>query len=214
MDNNPEQLSCLMDGEIETRNAKFLVRRLALDAGMKQTWNRYHLVRSVILRKSAGPIDLAGRVGQALAAETSPQSGKLPGSRWVRTAAGGALAASVALVAVFGINQNLLDMRSGEEARVDEPGFVSQTTTLDRQFSAQPVPVSFTPASERSGQMDRQRINSYLVRHNQAAGGTGFVSYTPLLTARPPAPVQPAEVTEQPSGTEAQPEERTESQPR
>ncbi len=183
-ESNREHLSSLMDGELKQSEARFLVRRLTGDGQMKATWRRYHLVRACLHGESISGDDLGARVAQALNDEPALRA-RSPGARWLKPIAGGAIAAGVALFAIIGINQSLLD-QSPVDSAANEPGFVSQPTPLDRPFSQAAVPVSFGSASER------QRINQHLLRHNQAAGGAGFVSFVPIVTQRPvearPAP--------------------------
>ncbi|MFO7763399.1 MAG: hypothetical protein R6V61_06685 [Wenzhouxiangellaceae bacterium] len=116
----------------------------------------------------------------------------------MRFGIGGAIAAGVALVAVTG-----LDYRMGQEANSgaqldDQPGFVSQSTALDRQFNAEAVPAGFGARSYDESDREagisgsQQRINRYMIRHSQAAGSTGFNSLAPVLTAPAPVRVAPA----------------------
>jgi sigma-E factor negative regulatory protein RseA len=175
-ESNRETLSCLMDGELDRDAQVFLLRRLAGDPEMTATWRRYHLVRSCMHQEMASGQCIAERVSEAIASEDVPtRESSLPS--WMRPVAGAAIAAGVALFAIVGINSSLLD-QGQPDAVVEQPGFVSQPTSLDRTFSQQAVPVSFNEVSPA----DRQRINTYVLRHNQAVGGSGFVSYVPIVT--------------------------------
>lgn len=177
-ESNREHLSCLMDGELDHKGQDFLLRRLASDQGMSATWRRYHLVRACLHQEMAGGQCIADRVSAALADEPLPVNEGFPA--WLKPVAGSAIAASVALMAIVGINANLLERHQGEPL-AEQPGFVSQSTSLDQSFSRQAMPVSFSEVSPA----DRQRINTYVLRHNQAVGGAGFVSYLPIVTATP-----------------------------
>lgn len=205
MTNHREQLSCLMDGEMDRKGARFFVRRVISDREMQRDWQRFHLIRSCLHKEFSGRVDLVARVSRALdGAGESDAAGGMP--RWARTAAGGAIAASVALVAVLGINQNLLRLTPESEVAETEAGFVSQPTSMDRQFSPQPVPVGYSESANRNNPDDRRRISSYIVRHQQAAGSRGFISYTPILTEAPeywaePAEAQPDRSDEPKAGT-------------
>jgi sigma-E factor negative regulatory protein RseA len=187
-DSNQEHLSSLMDGELDHKAQDFLLRRLASDQTMTATWRRYHLVRACLHQEMASGICIAERVSHALAEEPEASVSRL--GTWLRPVAGSAIAASVALMAIVGINANLME-RNQAEPLLDQPGFVSQPTSLDQAFSRQAIPVSFSEVS----QADRQRINTYVMRHNQAVGGGGFVSYLPIVTA---TPVETAVYTEAP----------------
>lgn len=178
-DSNREHLSCLMDGEIDRKAQQFLLRRLSTDPELGARWQRYHLVRSCLHQEMGQGVAIVERVALAVDAEAEPPVVRtVPG--WLRPVAGGAIAACVALVAVVGINQNL--SRQGPlESSGDQPGFVSQPTPLDRSFSRQAVPVNYSEVSPA----DRQRINTYVLRHHQAVGGSGFASFVPIVTGTP-----------------------------
>ncbi len=171
-----ENLSSLMDGELDRKGRKFLLRRLAGDADMKASWNRMHLVRACLHQETLASGDLVARVAAALDAEPAP-SRSLP-ARLLRPVAGGAIAASVAVMAIVGINSSMLEQQGTVALEGDEPGFVSQPTELDRPFTQSAVPVSYS--EDRRAQ--RQRISGYVMRHHQAAGNTGFVSWVPIVT--------------------------------
>ncbi|NDY94464.1 sigma-E factor negative regulatory protein [Wenzhouxiangella limi] len=184
---NREQLSCLMDGELERRGRDFLVRRLAGDRELADRWQRYHVIKACLQREFAGETGLAGRVAAALDDEPAlPERRDSALGRWLKPAGGMAIAASVAVAALVGINSSVLEQSQGERS-ADQPGFVSQATALDRPFNQPLVPVSLNETSAA----DRQRLNTYLLRHNQAAGSSGFVSYVPIVVGAGNLPSAP-----------------------
>src|SRR6056297_4310511 len=193
MDRNNEPISALVDGELDPKGAAFLFRRLSDDDHMHQQWQRFHVVRACLQREFSGPVSLVGRVQAALQEEAAPErAGRF--TSLMRMGVGGAIAASVAMVAVLGLANRIDSENSGVPEPVQTPGFVSQSTALDRQFNAPLVPAglgtnenSASPGGTTSA--TQQRINRYMIRHSQAAGSNGFISYTPVLTA--PAAVQP-----------------------
>lgn len=95
-----EQLSALVDGTLDPVRARFLLRRLQHDAELAACFERWQLAGDAL--RGAGPVVLpAGfgpRVARAIAAEAAPVAA--PGG-WRRPWALGALAASVAAVALF-----------------------------------------------------------------------------------------------------------------
>lgn len=207
MDRNNEPISALVDGEIDRRGADFLLRRLADDEAMQLIWQRFHTQRACLQREFTGPVALVGRVRRALAEEETPATSRFSGSAIARAGVGGALAAGVALVAVIGLGNRVALDQPGAEQGSQPPAFVGQTTALDRQFSQQAVPVGLGAAgAEGDGggtstpARSRQRINRYMIRHSQAAGASGFVSFTPVLTAPSTVPVfRPAPEQDQPA---------------
>ena len=183
---NREQLSSLMDGELEPGAQPFLLRRIAGDKELNGRWRRYHAIRACMQREfSAGP-GLCERVAAALADEPALET-RRASAGWLKPLGGAAIAASVAIVALVALNTTMLEQGQGERL-ADEPGFVSQPTALDVPFNQPLVPVSFSETSPA----DRQRISTYVLRHNQAAGGSGFASYVPIVAgARAAADSEP-----------------------
>lgn len=171
-----ENLSSLIDGELDRRGRKFLLRRLAGDADMKASWNRMHTVRACLHQEKLSTGNLVDRVAAALDAEPAP-SRSLP-ARLLRPVAGGAIAASVAVMAIVGINSSMIEQQAETSLEEGEPGFVSRPTQLDQPFTQSAVPVSL---SEERRTQQRQRISGYVMRHHQAAGSTGFVSWVPIV---------------------------------
>lgn len=192
LERNNEQLSALMDGELNRRESEFLVRRLVGDHQLQLDWNRYHLARDCMKSEFSTPVDLVERIRESIADEAIDPVGRI--SPLMRYGMGGAMAAGVAMLAVVGLNQRLAeDQLSTEPA----PAFVSQSSALDRQFSRQAVPVGLSglPATReaRAGEDPRERISRYIIRHGQASGGSNFVSFTPILATDTRATAVPLE---------------------
>ncbi|QOC23470.1 hypothetical protein IC757_04845 [Wenzhouxiangella sp. AB-CW3] len=178
-ESNREHLSSLMDGELERGAQKFLLRRIGDDSDMQSAWQRFHTVRACLHGEFQGGSDLSQRVAEALADEPVPGASNSRLRTWLKPVAGGAIAASVALVAIVGINTTMVDHQTSQS---EQPGFVSQSTSLDQPFArstvSSTVPVSFSDSSDA----ERQRISGHVLRHHQASGGAGFVSYVPIVT--------------------------------
>lgn len=70
-----EQLSALVDGELTGDESGFLMRRLAHDRALRESFGRYHLIGDCLRRQAlpaAVPDGFADRVGQALADQARP----------------------------------------------------------------------------------------------------------------------------------------------
>jgi len=180
-----EHLSCLMDGEINRETGRFLVRRLGADRELRKTWARYHLLRDC-LRHQEGELvadDLCGKVQQALAGEALQIAPRRFATAWLKPVAGVAVAASVALMAVFAVGpgQDPASTLPGEVAGSPQAeAFVSPQNILSRSPRAQ-------QASVMGGRGASQKMNSYLLRHYQvtgSTGGKGFVSYIPIVVTQ------------------------------
>ena len=100
-DNQRENLSAGMDGELSKEELRFLLRRLDHDATLQQAWSRYHVARDG-LRRELSPLAseaFASRVMLAVEQEGAVQQGKR--RHWLHWSAGGAIAAGVAVAALM-----------------------------------------------------------------------------------------------------------------
>lgn len=203
-----EQLSALMDGELERDQARFLLRRVSADTALPLRWERYHIARQalrrhevVVLRKG-----FADAVMAQLETETALRT--RGGGQWLRWGAGGAIAASVAVAALVatrpaptqGGAPALAATRT--VASASQPGTtiaaapVAASTApsvaalpdlrppLLSNVPADASPVSFGGDGGQIVVLD-PRLQSYLVRHYQSVGTggqSGFVPYVLLAT--------------------------------
>jgi sigma-E factor negative regulatory protein RseA len=99
-----EQLSALLDGELPRDELRFLLRRLDSDSTLARRWSRYQIVSAVLKREypaSASEQFVSGVMSRldAEAPHAAPRAGMA--SRVLRWAGGGAIAASVAVVALL-----------------------------------------------------------------------------------------------------------------
>lgn len=191
-----DQISEFMDGELKPTAARFAFKRLCADSEAQDYWHRMHMIRQAMRDGEAVhvPTDFLGGV-QAAIADDQLVAGQSAGrrknsSRWLRPVAGMGVAASVAVAALIGINQAVLDgpealtassqVPGNTDVIAEAPAFVTRSNALERGLSAQAVPVSFS----EDPQMERRRLNDYLLRHSQLTSGSGhvgFVSYIPLV---------------------------------
>ncbi|MBT8046971.1 MAG: sigma-E factor negative regulatory protein [Xanthomonadales bacterium] len=187
-----EHLSALVDGEISRETSRFLVKRLGTDDELRSTWTRYHLVRDC-LRHQDGSIagdDLSARVSSALENEkiARPAVRRMP-ARWLKPAAGLAIAASVALMAIVAVGPGLPGVQPVAEELADqaEPEAFTSPQGLTRTPYSSEVSLA-----GRSNAQDR-KMNAYLIRHYQATGaasGKGFVTFVPIVITGSSALVQ------------------------
>ena len=97
-----EQLSALMDGELPRDQLRFLLRRIDAEAPLAQRWSRYQMTRVVLRRQGGAQLraDFAEVLMQRLATEPAPALAVRRGARMLRWVGGGAIAASVAVLAL------------------------------------------------------------------------------------------------------------------
>jgi negative regulator of sigma E activity len=105
-DKSNEQISNLMDGELDNNASKFLLKRMASDDALSKTWDSYHLIKSCLQKEKNQPliIDIAGRVSEQLGLlkdkqEIAAQEPQM--KRWLKPVFGVGIAASVALLSVI-----------------------------------------------------------------------------------------------------------------
>ena len=113
------QVSAFVDGELPENEADLLVRRLSQDAELRKQVSEYLAIGRIMRGEYSlqGSDALRERIAAELderpLQEAADTAAKIPPSRFVRPAAGAAIAATVALVAIFGL---------GRVADVDAPG--------------------------------------------------------------------------------------------
>lgn len=180
-----EHLSAFMDGEVHRESARFLVRRLAADCGLRDTWARYHLIRDCLRRQDGEFVahGLRDRVHGLLEGETAHADGRSRGW-WLRTVAGTAIAASVAVAAVLVVTPERATVPESAGGQTAQQGTVEPFVSPNirtRLPKSQPVNLSGTEPEES------REINAYLLRHYQVAGGAGgrnFVSFVPIVVTQ------------------------------
>ena len=177
-----EHLSSLMDGELSREAGLFLTRRLSSDEEMCDRWERYHLIRDCIRQPGSKLVvtGLCARISASLNAEEAPTVSPWSDNRWLKPVSGLAIAASVALMAIV--------VTAPQPGEMPATGDSALSTAANQPFvSPNTLPLapvsqaaSYTPAS----QANSNRLNAYLLRHNQmarTAGRQGFVSYVPIV---------------------------------
>lgn len=127
-----QQLSAMLDGELSPDQAKFMLRRLQHDAELAACWDRWQVCGDMLRGQHHAllPSGFAARVAAGIAGDGHAQQETAAAARPMRRlrwGGGAALAASVALVAVFAPRM-LPD--GGEAAPVPEASPVVGAQTL------------------------------------------------------------------------------------
>lgn len=103
------QISAFIDGELPDNESELLLRRLSQDAELRQVVARYMQIGRNMRHDAElpGMTQLRHRVAEELGAEphVAAVAIKAPGNRYVKPLAGFAVAASVAVLAIFGLQQ-------------------------------------------------------------------------------------------------------------
>jgi sigma-E factor negative regulatory protein RseA len=209
-----EQLSALMDGELERDETRFLLKRLSTDQELPLRWARYHVTRQTLRRQELNALPPSFADGVMARIEAEAVSHARPAA-WLRWGAGGAIAASVAVAALV-LTRPAADpasplpglsgarVASAQQSAPITVAPVSATTAASNDFRApllapnlpiETAPVNFGSDLGQSISTD-PHLQSYLLRHYQnagSAGQSGFVPYVLLTPQRAPAAGAPAQ---------------------
>ncbi len=206
------QLSALMDGDLPPDEARFLLRRLQHDGELNACWERWQLCGDALRGRAQAPAPagFAGRVAAAIAAETQVTvvAPAVRPRRMLARWGGGALAASVALVALFVARQQ------APEENVEVPAVASQApavapaetpveapavagdavaTASAAVMAAASVPRQANRASNRGSATRNQQVARAASRAPRPERATGTQASTPapVLVAAAPAAHDP-----------------------
>lgn len=195
-----QDLSALMDGELSRDATRFLLRRIGSDGVLRATWSRYQTVRLVLRRQQEAPSapGFADAVMARIAVEPAVRRGQA--LRWLKVAGGGAIAASVAVVALM-VSRPVLQLPQTPPAMTESRPAVAPVA-VDNFL--QPTPLYAQPAafgdSDTGAPVDIDpRLQSYLIRHYEATGGNGRSGLAPYVLLVVPARQTPPEPQQTPA---------------
>ncbi|MBW3568497.1 MAG: sigma-E factor negative regulatory protein [Proteobacteria bacterium] len=161
-----EQVSALADDELDAREAELLLSRMQRDSGLRDAWGRYHLIGEAV-RHSLPRVHETGfaeRIAAAIEQEDNVDRPRHSVSRLLvqlRPVAGMAVAASVAMLAVFTLQG---PPGSGPSEVVPGAGNMPMTVPV-----IAPRRVDFTGV--RSPELQDQ-LRSYLLDHSEHSGSS------------------------------------------
>ncbi len=166
-----EELSALVDNELSELEERRVLKTLAADTGLRDTWGRYHLIRAALRRELdiTSASGLAARVTAHLTA-LSPARAVFVWRPVAKVAGSLAIAATVAAVTLVGVQ--LLH-------RPDGAGSAVVATSAP---AATPVRVGATRWDTNQPELERT-LNVYLVEHNEFAstGVGGMLPYVRVV---------------------------------
>jgi len=166
-----EQLSACLDGELPEAELDLLLKRVARDQELGRTLGRFALTGEAL--RGAGAVrasaSFADRVSAAIAADASvtpsQRVSRISPSvmRWLRPAAGFAVAAGVATVAVLSV----------QTTPVPEPALVAQApASVSSPVAANDSYV--VPANTISNFVPATRLTNYVVAHSEYSSPLGM----------------------------------------
>jgi sigma-E factor negative regulatory protein RseA len=181
IDEQRQRISELQDGELDHSDTSCLIEALAVDPGLRETWERYHMIGLAIRneRVDTARRSIADAVGKRIASEPTILALKPPHidrsdkrRRRVAPFAGVALAAAAAFVAVFVVPSLF---KGGSNLH---PGM-----GVSPPFAAQ-APAIMVPA--KRWELDRPELSNkldlFLVTHQETAPTTGAKGMLPYAT--------------------------------
>lgn len=169
-----EKLSAYMDGELSEAEAAELYQQLQHNDELKTSWSRFHLIRDALKHEvsSLQNDELASRVSAAIEDEPvvlAPKRRRVQFGQLTRHVASFAVAASLTAVAILGI-QNYTATPDTGELRVASQAEKQQWKR-----------VSGTHWNLNQPEVE-DRLNAYLVKHNEYASGNTTGSMLPYVT--------------------------------
>lgn len=185
-----EQLSALVDDEL-TQDASSVIESLLEDDDAKETWIRYHLISDSLRGHLPAQIgDISGNVRQAIASEPTvlapaKKSANRKSSDLIKPVMGFAIAASVAAVAIFNIQQA---NQISETGQIPETGqsVIAQSSIATGQPSFTTSIATPQLVNQKTGQAQiyqavniDYRLNRYLVNYNEYRANTGVSRMPP-----------------------------------
>jgi len=188
-DDIKQRISSLMDGEIEG-HAEDTLDNLMSSRALRDTWWRYHLISDVMNRNVADSIDkeMADRIAEIIAGDNVVVAGhRFLSNRFLKPAAGFAIAASVAAVAILGIQHNAAENpEQANTAQVAEK-MPDYNMNVSRYTFPVATDTAVTPVRvEQASDFERNpQLNSYLVNYNEFRtsqnGVQGIIPYVRII---------------------------------
>lgn len=174
-----EQLSALVDDEL-THEVSPVVNNLLEDKEAKETWARYHLIGDSLrghLPEHIG--DVSSNVSQAIASEPTILAPRKKSFDLMKPVMGFAIAASVAAVAIFNVQQAKQIPETGQQA-IAQPSIATNQPSLAASIATPQL------VNQKKGQAQvyqaknvDPRLNRYLVNYNEYRASTGVGGMPP-----------------------------------
>ena len=158
------QLSAMVDDELDGMEIDLVLRRLCRDGDLQSCWSRYHLISDVMqnhLPDALAP-DFAPRIRQAVAAEPLPLPVGKSLPAWYKPVTGFGLAASVVLVALFGLKLT----QTADTPLVSTTQLAASDPTAASTFAPFTVRTAAVRQTDAANEPVEARLGSYLVNHN------------------------------------------------
>jgi sigma-E factor negative regulatory protein RseA len=180
-ENRKEQVSAIVDDELDS-GSQSVIDDLLKTPSLKASWARYHLISDSLQHNMPEAIDtgLAARISASIQDEPTILAPRpTSNSTLIKPVAGFAIAASVAAMAILGIQQN-----REEGPGIQEQAVVSFTPRATVNSTANQQTALNTPTEAQLRQVKANtnaRLNSYLVNYNEHRKNSGFQGMLPYV---------------------------------
>ena len=164
-----EQLSACLDGELPEAELDMLLKQVARDPQLRGAMGRYALIGETLRSQGTmtAPADFSAKISAAIASEPEIASSVRvkPAVSWLKPAAGFAVAAGVAAIAI-------LALRQPEQTA---PTTYIADTAAPAAAESSPEPASYiVPTStDSSGFVPAARLTNYVVAHSEYSSPLG-----------------------------------------
>ena len=177
-----EHLSAILDNELDS-GSQSAIDDLLKTPSLKASWARYHLIRDSLQQNLPEAIDtdLAARISARIQDEPTILAPRpTTNSRLLKPVAGFAIAASVAAMAILGIQQNREEGPGIQQQQVVSftPRATVNSTAIIQQTALN------TPAEAQLRKVKANtnaRLNSYLVNYNEYRKNSDFQGMLPYV---------------------------------
>ncbi len=189
IDTAGEELSALIDGELEGAALDRAIEAIGTDPDRKARWTRYHVAVDAMknsLPPMTAPADFCSQVSQAIESEPAilaQARRRSPKTSVQKQLAGLAVAASVAMVAIVGIKNIQSD---GQTAQVAQQAPVAAAPVVANVAVPAADPAMARVATDQQVPIPAQiqsQLNRYLLEHNQNAFvAPGMLPYARIVS--------------------------------
>lgn len=170
IDDMKEKLSALVDNELNNLDERHIMMALDQDAELRNTWERYHLVRSA-LRQDMDTV-LSPEIAKRVAARIEMEPANVASFRrqkFNRLIGTFAIAASVAAIAIAGVQF------------LNRPVSVPVASLAANQPEPEKIIRAGTTRWDRKEPETESALNHFLVEHNEFASSSGIGGMMPYV---------------------------------
>lgn len=186
-DDMKEKLSALVDNELDELDERRVMKALESDADLRQTWERYHLVRSVLHQELdvLVPSGMAARVAAQIESEPA-NAARFRRGKVNRIAGTLAMAASVAVIAVAAVQwfnrpaTAPIPFLAGQSVPVNPVAAPVPSLVADQSMPDNFIRAGATRWDVKEPETE-STLNAFLVEHNEFASSSGIGGMMPYV---------------------------------